>query len=59
MRDLDEGLAPFWMEYLDLARHEFETRISQNLQQRQIFGENHLALLTRAMADYNEHWREQ
>lgn len=55
-KNLEEGRAPFWVEYFDLSRHEYETRISQALDEAE--GEPHFILLRRAMADYDQHWKE-
>lgn len=58
-KDLQDGLAPFWVEHFDLSRHEYETRISQALVNRGHTGEPHFILLTRAMSDYDEHWKDR
>lgn len=58
-KDLQDGRAPFWVEHFDLSRHEYETRISQALVNKDHTGEAHFILLTRAMSDYDEHWKDR
>ena len=50
---------PFWIENFDLSRHEFESRTSQTLVNMDITREPHFTLMTKAMSDYDEHWRDK
>lgn len=48
----------FWVDNFDLSRHEFTTRTRQTLQGRGHIGDNLDAIVSVAVEEYDEHWRE-
>lgn len=58
-RRFSDNDPPFWIENFDLSRNEFETRTSQTLVDMEITREPHFVLLSRAMSDYDEHWKDK